>query len=365
MKTADSDLDKFAQEFRDEAHLREVLRDLLIKSGATGVRIEHGRNERGKDIVFYRPGGLYGDVLYACVVKRDKITGRADSNSGAQTVFNQALAALHEPYADRVTGAEERVHTVYIMSPYECTTDATESIKHQLRDQARRVEFCCGIDLLALFQQHWPDFLRFESAILTRYLSLLRSGLIVDNALISLLTRHNANSGLRPFETFYIQGGIEITLDRFAPPDVSLPLADAFSRHMTLPEAKEMRGQLNFWKYLLRSQELTGEKPATLAEMSQFVDRFTGGLESTWAKSLPSKQTRKVDAIKVEERRLAISEEDQALFASSVSLFSRLRLQIMAANRAAARIADQLRHEQMVPRALLSHPRLSRYDAGI
>jgi hypothetical protein len=275
MKPPDSDLYKFAQEFRDEAHLREVLRDLLVKSGATGVRIEHGRNERGKDIVFSRPGGLSGDALYACVVKKDRITGKADANTGAQTVFNQALAALREPYTDRVTGAEQRVHTVYIMSPYECTTDATESIKHQLREQARRVEFCCGIDLLALFQQHWPDFLRFESAILTRYLSLLRSGLIVDNALLSLLTRHNANSGLRPFEAFYVQGGIAITLDRFAPPEVSLPLADAFRRHMTLPEAKEMCGQLNFWKYVLRSSELTGEDSSTLVAMSKFIDRFT------------------------------------------------------------------------------------------
>jgi len=43
---------------KDEAHLRTVLADLLGKAGAKGVRITHGHNERGKDIIFYKPGGL-------------------------------------------------------------------------------------------------------------------------------------------------------------------------------------------------------------------------------------------------------------------------------------------------------------------
>ena len=89
-----ADLARFAQEFRDEAHLRTVLRDLLVRMGATRVRITHAPNERGKDIVFYKTGGLSADVLYACVVKKDRISGRADSGGGAQTVFNQACQAL-------------------------------------------------------------------------------------------------------------------------------------------------------------------------------------------------------------------------------------------------------------------------------
>ena len=213
-----SDLGRFAQEFRDEAHLRAVLRDLLTRSGAKSVRITHGTNEHGKDLVFYKEGGLSKDVLYACVVKKERITGRADSNGGAQTVLNQALQALNEPYTDPATGKEAKVHSVYILCPNECTPEAVESIKQQLREQARRIEFICGIDLLTLFQEHWPDFLRFESAVLTRYLSTLSAGLSVDNALISLLTRHNANLGLKPFESFYVPSQLEIRLDLLEAP---------------------------------------------------------------------------------------------------------------------------------------------------
>ena len=37
---------------------RTVLAELLGKNGASSVLITHGRNERGKDIIFYKPGGL-------------------------------------------------------------------------------------------------------------------------------------------------------------------------------------------------------------------------------------------------------------------------------------------------------------------
>src|ERR1022692_1505299 len=106
-----SDLTRFAQEFQDEAHLRRVLLDLLLKAGAKGARITHGPTERGKDIIFYKPGGLSKDVLYACVVKKDQIPAKADSRNGCQTVLNQALQAIGEPYTDPSTGRDEKVHT--------------------------------------------------------------------------------------------------------------------------------------------------------------------------------------------------------------------------------------------------------------
>src|SRR5260370_31834462 len=98
-----SDLTKFAREFRDEHHLRTVLADLFGRAGAKGVRITHDRSERGKDIIFYMPGGLSHDVLYACVVKNERITGKAHSAAGSQTVLTQALQALSEPYTDKMT----------------------------------------------------------------------------------------------------------------------------------------------------------------------------------------------------------------------------------------------------------------------
>lgn len=294
-----SDLGRFAQEFRDEAHLRSVLRDLLTRSGGKSVRITHGTNEHGKDLVFYKEGGLSKDVLYACVVKKDRITGRADSSGGAQTVLNQALQALNEPYTDPATGKEAKVHTVYILCPNECTPEAVESIKQQLREQARRIEFICGIDLLTLFQEYWPDFLRFESAVLTRYLSTLSAGLSVDNALISLLTRHNANLGLKPFESFYVANQLEIRLDLLEAPRTPLPWQNALDRHLTWEEVQETVARLRFWRQGLRSPELTGEDPSTLKELSGFVEEFGKGVRKFWEQAVKTRRIRTSDLQRV------------------------------------------------------------------
>jgi hypothetical protein len=212
-----SDLSKFAKEFPDEDHLRTVLADLFGRAGAKGVRITHGRNEHGKDIIFYTPGGLSRDVLYACVVKNDRITGQAHSTAGSQTILNQALQALAEPYTDKAAGRQDRVHTVYIISPYECTADAIEGIRSQLHERARQVEFLCGIDLLSLFQEHWPDFLRFESAILTRYLTDLRSGSWTEPLECDTKLR-----GLSPLDAKALSAGLRLIHAGSSSPETSL-----------------------------------------------------------------------------------------------------------------------------------------------
>lgn len=349
-----SDLGRFAQEFRDEAHLRLVLRDLLTRSGAKGVRITHGANEHGKDIIFYKEGGLSKDVLYACVVKKDKITGRADSRGGAQTVLNQALQALNEPYTEPVTGRETKVHSVYVICPNECTPEAVESIKKQLRDQARRIEFICGIDLLTLFQDNWPDFLRFESAVLTRYLSTLSAGLSVDNALISLLTRHNANLGLKPFESFYVANQLEFRLDALEAPQTPLPWAGALNQHLTWAEVQETASRLRFWRQALRSSELTGEDPSTLKELNDFIEQFGRGAKKYWEQAVKTRRLRKShlkrdvpslsgvrkvrdvndENADPEERQLDVPPKLQVLYSRCFSVLDRVNQQLIEIQKA-------------------------------
>src|SRR5438067_390003 len=69
------ELNQFANEFPDEARLREVVAELLRKMGRTGVRIAHGANEKGKDILFHHEHGMGAPQLCACVVKNERITG--------------------------------------------------------------------------------------------------------------------------------------------------------------------------------------------------------------------------------------------------------------------------------------------------
>lgn len=92
------DIDTFATAFQSEAELRGAVADLLMQlPAASDVRITHGAQEYGKDIVFRSQGGLLESVLCACVVKNAKITGSVDSNTGAMTVLNQAKQCLTQP----------------------------------------------------------------------------------------------------------------------------------------------------------------------------------------------------------------------------------------------------------------------------
>jgi hypothetical protein len=169
-----SQIELFAQAFTDEAHLREAIADLLRKMGRRDVQITHGSREKGKDIVFLGPGGLDELSLYACVVKKDAITGRADSNSGARTVFHQAEQALDTPLIDS-SGAKRFVERVFIMSPYQLSAASRESIEGALRSRFGQATFKCGSELLDMFASHWPEFILFDSEILTTYLTSLRT----------------------------------------------------------------------------------------------------------------------------------------------------------------------------------------------
>jgi hypothetical protein len=348
----ESDLTKFAAEFSDEAHLRSVLADLFGKAGAKGVRITHGHNEYGKDIIFYMSGGLSKDVLYACVVKNDRITGRADSDAGARTVLNQALQALNEPYTDRTTGRPERVHTVYIISPHECTTDAIESIKTQLQERARQVEFLCGIDLLAFFQEHWPDFLRFESAVLTRYLTDLRNGLTIDRPLIALLTRNNASLGLRPFESCYVPTEVEFRLDRFSAPETPVPQSDLLKTFVTASELEAAVGYLRFWKQALRSPDLAELAESTLHDLRAFIDVFRRRSKLYWDRSLATQRYRD-SPVQPEERKLTVPEGSDQKYDACVLVITRVRDALVKIQRASRALRRDTEGKKIDPAALL------------
>src|SRR5579864_1097650 len=103
------DVETFATAFQSEADLRGAVADLLMQlPTASEVKITHGAQEYGKDIVFRSQGGLLESVVCACVVKNSKITGSVDSNQGAMTVLHQVKQCLTHPYLNS-KGEEERI----------------------------------------------------------------------------------------------------------------------------------------------------------------------------------------------------------------------------------------------------------------
>jgi hypothetical protein len=189
-------LDRFARGFKSEDHLRKAIAELLGRMKFTGVRITHGALEKGKDIVFYNDGPFGERRLFACVVKRDAITGQADDHkNGAPTIVNKvvqgALNQIHSALDSPISegrGAEERIDSVYVISPYECPPATIESVKEQVR-RSGQIHFFCGYALLELFLKHWEDFLLFESDVLLSYLTGLRKGLDDDRALVNMILR--------------------------------------------------------------------------------------------------------------------------------------------------------------------------------
>ena len=152
--------------------------------GRERVRVTHGTQEHGRDIVFYGPGGL-GTTLYACVVKNDRITGEAGSSQSARTVIDQAKEAFQYPYVSPETGQEEQVSQVFVLSPYDVTPTAIDSIRAQLKGFGA-IEFYCGSALLDLFSKHWQSFF-VESNVLASYLTALRKGLQDDAVLLRII----------------------------------------------------------------------------------------------------------------------------------------------------------------------------------
>ena len=210
------ELTSFANSFKSEAHLTQILVELLRRMGREGVQNLHGQQEFGKDIIFYAPGGFHERRLYACVVKNFKLTGGMDSDRGVRTVFHQAEAAFDTPVTTP-KGHAEYVESVYIIAPFDCTQVAMAAIREKLQERSGQVTFLCGAALLELFICHWPDFVLFDSGTLTKYLSGLPSTFATDSALTNLVRRYTLLSdAVKPLTQVYVQRDFHEVLLRYS-----------------------------------------------------------------------------------------------------------------------------------------------------
>src|SRR3954453_9203079 len=129
-----TELQAFIDHFANEAELRSAIEGLLSRrEECVGIRNLHGKDECGKDLIFYAPAGLGRNTLNACVVKLDKINGSAsDAKSGARNVLIQCNQALDTPVVN-AQGQDEWVAHVYVMCPNELSVSAMNSISGAFR----------------------------------------------------------------------------------------------------------------------------------------------------------------------------------------------------------------------------------------
>jgi hypothetical protein len=209
------DVESFARLFDDEASLRQALVQLLVRMNREQVTPTHGAQEKGKDIIFYSPGGFGERRLFACVVKNGRITGQVDSPSGAGALIAQVEQSFDEPYIDQ-DGTAQYVDTVYVISPHDILPSALESVSHRLR-RLGQVEFLCGAKLLDKFQHYYPSFLIEHAGYLEAYLESLYRQLMSPNALERLFRQ---TPGLGPVPKipvgFYIMADCYYSLNRYS-----------------------------------------------------------------------------------------------------------------------------------------------------
>lgn len=199
-------LARFISSFRTEDDLRKAVVGLLEHMpNVSNVRLTHGAQERGKDIVFHSAGPFGDSQLFACVVKNNKITGSADSDDGARAVYIQAEQAFDTPIANPADGHDEQVSQVFVICPHECPPATVDSIKGKLQARPGQVRFLCGHELLDKFATHYPDFLLFETGLFGSYVADLEKALEPDSAIANVLFQHGVVAMAKNLSQVYVR----------------------------------------------------------------------------------------------------------------------------------------------------------------
>jgi hypothetical protein len=117
--------------------------------------------------------------------------------------------------------------------------------------------------LFDLFADHWPDFLRFETGVLTQYLASLTTDIGSDTALSTLLGQQGVGGAKQSIESKYVQPTLAVQLATFHLSDLPT-LGNTLQWPVDLGDLKAVRATLRTWKDILAAA--TQWAPDELAE---------------------------------------------------------------------------------------------------
>jgi hypothetical protein len=272
------DLKRFIEGFDNEDALRRAIEALLMKMpGCTNIRATHGALEQGKDIVFCSEGPMGEVLLNACVIKNEKISGSADSDSGARTVFHQVEQSLDTPILNE-QGQSQAVSRAYVMTAHECSPQAMESIRGQLVRRSGQVVFICGNDLLVKFKQYLPDFLLANVKFLGAHVKSLRDELDGDPSVARLLVKEGFSTAYgKSLRALFVQPRLAFIL-RSYDLKMNLPEAKDLERPMREYEAGRLANVLrNFGNLIISLKAKDGDDVDLITqEILSFADELHG-----------------------------------------------------------------------------------------
>jgi len=337
--------------FSSEDLLQEAVIGLLKRMpDHTGVQKLHGKDELGKDVIFYAKGALGEPILCACVLKYKKITGNVASSGGARTVLFQAAQALDSVHVDS-RGNDVRVENVYVITPFNLSPATIRSVKDELKFRARQVKFFGGSTLFDLFKKHWPNFIADEAA-LVEHINETRTKIAGESRLRKLAFQYTAGSVSQRLERVYITQGFHRNLNSFVlgPVFTSLPRPQVLIGKISDSMISGIRNAfLSFDEGLnyLHEWGLCPE-PYKTAEHDQDLRVFIKDLSESW-------QTQLLAEKKQDARNRKIDLDDSTITAVTIpdakTFESRLKNLINRRTRLLAVIDQRLQElEELIPR---------------
>ncbi len=276
------DLKRFIEGFDNEDALRRAVEALLMKMpGCTNVRAHHGPLEQGKDIVFCSEGPMGEALLNACVIKNDKISGSAESSSGARTVFHQVEQSLDTPILNE-QGQSQFASRAYVITPHECSPQAMESIRGQLERRSGQVIFICGNELLLKFKKYWPDFLLANVKFLGAHVKSLRDELDGDRSVARLLFKEGFSTGHgKSLAALFVEPRLALVL-RSHDLKINLPEPKDFERPTGEREAGRLANTFrNLGSLVISLKAADGDEADLITEdLFTFADHLPGAWTS-------------------------------------------------------------------------------------
>jgi len=279
------ELQAFIDFFETEERLRSAIEGLLSRRDeCSGIRNLHGKDELGKDLIFYAPIGLGRLGLNACVVKLDKISGSAsDPKSGARNVLIQCDQALDTPVVN-AQAKEEWVNQVLVMSPNELSATAMQSISGQFKGRPSQIQFICGHDLLQLFQECWPDFIFFEPDLLSAHLDSLGKELEFDQNIHRLGIVHGLSTESQ-IRNVYVEPLLSQTRGRLSR-GVRILDSAFFSRMERISEVEKIRAAIDRVVASLRVLDYLPESYRSQSErLAKDLYVWSARIEKQWAEA--------------------------------------------------------------------------------
>jgi len=180
-------------------------------------------------------------------------------------------------------------------------------------ERAGQVRSVCGENLLVLFRDVWPDFLRFETGLLTRYLASQRAGLEQDPALNALLTQQQVPHAGKTLADIYVQPRLEQEIWKYTIADFRPFKVSDFTREMKSEDVQELRARLQKWAGILAvgslwaasSEANEAEEVGRAAET--LVSYLRGGWDTAYAEYERSRTKEQLRKTLKRETLLSIS----------------------------------------------------------